>query len=272
MSRMSFEDVVLQYELRDGGDPVVMVHAAPFVSWYDPLVARMEGMGTLRYLRQLETTQAGSYRPLSVEEDGQIALRLMEHVGWNRAHVVGHSYGALVALQMALHDPDKVASLALLEPAARGISRSKQVIAALEPVIAAYRSGDRVSAMELFLRHVGGEGYRESLDAALPRAFDEAAEQADLFFQAEMAAVSNWSFGPGEASRIAQPVLNVVGADTVPRFVEAGQLVQTWFPDAERLEVPNAGHLLMVQNPGAVAAGLTDFFSRHPIGAASRAS
>jgi len=32
------------------------------------------------------------------------------------------------------------------------------------------------------------------------------------------------------------------------------------------LSVPEAGHLLMVQNPTAVAQGLNDLFSRHPIG------
>jgi pimeloyl-ACP methyl ester carboxylesterase len=202
MDQISFEDVVLHYELRQGGDPVLLVHAAPFVSWYEPLVARMEGVDTLRCRRQLRAQEHGRYRPLSVGEDGQILSRLMEHVGWVRAHVVGHSYGALVALQMALDWPDRVASLALLEPAARGISRSKEVAAALEPVITAYRSGDRLSAMELFLRHVGGDGFRDSLDAALPQAFDEAVEYADLFFQAEMAAVSSWDFGPEQASEI----------------------------------------------------------------------
>jgi pimeloyl-ACP methyl ester carboxylesterase len=126
--------------------------------------------------------------------------------------------------------------------------------------------------MELFLRHVGGNGFRDSLDAVLPQAFEEAVENADLFFQAEMAAVSGWKFGPEQASEISQPILNVVGTATVPRFVEAAELVQNWFPDAERLEVPDAGHLLMVQNPEAVARGLAAFYSRHPIGAATTTS
>jgi pimeloyl-ACP methyl ester carboxylesterase len=271
MGQISFEDIELEYELREGRDPVVLVHASPFVSWYDPLVARLEGVGILRYRRQLRASEDGRYRPLSVEEDGQIALRLMDHVGWRRAHVVGHSYGALVALQMGLDAPDRVGGLALLEPAARGISRSKEIAAALEPVIVAYRSGDRVTAMDLFLRHVGGAGFRESLDAALPQAFDEAVEQSNMFFQAEMAAVSGWSFGPEQASLMGQPILNVVGAETVPRFVETGDLIQSWFPNAERLEVPEAGHLLLVQNPEAVADGLMDFFRRHPVEANSLA-
>jgi pimeloyl-ACP methyl ester carboxylesterase len=81
-------------------------------------------------------------------------------------------------------------------------------------------------------------------------------------------AAQQWRFGPEEASRIRQPVLIVLGANTVPRFIEGAELVQTWFPEAERLVVPDAGHLHMVQNPDAVANGLSGLFSRHPIGAA----
>jgi len=86
-----------------------------------------------------------------------------------------------------------------------------------------------------------------------------------LFFQAEMPAVQSWSFGPAEDERVTQPVLNVVAAGTVSRFVEGAELIQSWFPDAERMPVPDAGHLMLVQNPQAVAQGLAAFFSRHPI-------
>ena len=156
--------------------------------------------------------------------------------------------------------------MALLEPATRGISSSDAVAAALEPVIAAYRSGDSAGAVDGFLRHVCGDGYRETLERVLPDAFAEALAEADLFFEAEMPAVQRFAFGPGDAERVTQPVLNVVGADSVSRFVEGGALVQSWFPHADRLTVPAAGHLLMVQNPTAVADGLKQFLARHPIG------
>ena len=132
--------------------------------------------------------------------------------------------------------------MALLEPAARGVSSSAQVAAALEPVIAAYRSGDTAGAVDGFLRHVCGDGYRAVLESVIPGAFDEALAEADLFFQAEMAAVRQWSFGPSDAERITQPVLNVLGElSSAPRFVEGSELVQSWFPEAERLSVPGAG-------------------------------
>jgi pimeloyl-ACP methyl ester carboxylesterase len=150
--------------------------------------------------------------------------------------------------------------VSLLEPAIRGISSSAAVVATLQPVIAAYRSGDSAAAVDGFLRHVCGDDYWPVLEQVIPGAFAEALAEADLFFQSEMAAVQQFTFGPDEASLVRQPVLNVVGANSVPRFVEGAALVQSWFPNTERLSIPAAGHLLMIQNPTAVARGLRAHF------------
>jgi pimeloyl-ACP methyl ester carboxylesterase len=262
VDHLQLDDVDLAYELHGRGERVVLVHASPFVSWYGPLVERLTGCSTLRYRRHLRRSADGGYRPLSVEEDAAICARLMDHVGWHAAHVVGHSYGALVALQLAIDAAERVDSAVLLEPAARGVSSSAQIVAALAPVFAAYRSGDTAAAVDLFLRHVGGDGYRAVLDREVPEAYAEALAEADLFFQAEMAAVQAFGFGPAEAGRVSQPVLNVLGAESAPRFVEGSELVHSWFPDAERFLVPQAGHLMLVQNPTALAEELSGFFTR----------
>ncbi len=272
VDRLELDDIEVTYELHGRGAPVVLVHASAFVSWYGPLLDRLTDVSALRYRRRVHRSDDGGFRSLTVADDAEICARLMDHVGWPQAHIVGHSYGALVALQLALDRPARVGSAALLEPAARGISSSEAVVAALQPVMAAYRAGDTAGAVDAFLRHVCGDGYREPLDRAVPEAFAEALGEADLFFQVEMPAVQRWQFGPAEAERIAQPVLNVSGADSVPRFREGRELVQSWFPRAERLVVPDAGHLLMVQNPAGLADGLDDFFSRHPIDAATHAA
>src|SRR5262245_52195137 len=105
MDRFHFDDVELSYEVRDGGERVVLVHAAPFVSWYGPLLAQLPEFATLTYRRHLRKPDEGAYRPLTVAEDAAICARLLDHVGWPRAHVVGHSYGCLVALQLAMDSP-----------------------------------------------------------------------------------------------------------------------------------------------------------------------
>nr|WP_255449928.1 MULTISPECIES: alpha/beta hydrolase [Myxococcaceae] len=57
-------------------------------------------------------------RPFHFHEDLALLEGLLEA---GPAHVVGHSYGGLLALQLALSRPDAVRSLALYEPVAFGI-------------------------------------------------------------------------------------------------------------------------------------------------------
>jgi pimeloyl-ACP methyl ester carboxylesterase len=83
-----------------------------------------------------------------------------------------------------------------------------------------------------------------------------------VFFQAEMPAIGGWRFGPDDAASVTAPVLNVRGTDTAPRFVEASDLVQAWFPHAEELRLADTGHFLMLQRPEEVAKGLLAFLER----------
>lgn len=265
MDRLHLDGVDVSYEVRGDGPKVVLLHASAFASWFGPLVERMPGFSAVRYAREPARVDGG-FEPLSASEDAAVCARLMDHLGWPTAHLVGHSYGALIALQVAMDAPARARSVVLLEPALRGVPSSAQVVASLSSVADAYRRGDRDTAVDLFLQTVCGTGYRDILERVVPGSFDTAVRHADLFFQVEMPVVQQWSFGAAEAASVAQPVLNVTGDRTAPRFVEGADLLQRWFPGAERFTLPDAGHLLMVENPEALADGLEGFFGRHPIG------
>ena len=189
----------------------------------------------------------------------------MEHLGWATAHLGGHSYGALVALQLAIDAPERVASIALLEPAARGISSSAAVAAALQPVFAAYRAGDtaggdrRLPAPRLRRRLPG------LLEQVVPGRSPRHSPRPTCSSKRRWLPYSSSRSDPSDASHVTQPVLNVVGANSVPRFVEGAALVQSWFPDAERLDDPGRRTPPHDPEPDAVADGLKDHFSRHPI-------
>jgi pimeloyl-ACP methyl ester carboxylesterase len=261
MEEIRIDGTEIRYQVKgEGGDgPVVFVHASPFVEWYGPLLDQLPGLTTLHYHRRPPQLPTGGFAPLTVAADAATCAGLLDHLGWDRAHVVGHSYGAIVALQLAHDRPARVATLTLLEPAARGASASPDAAAALGPVFAAYRDGDRERAIDLFLGVVCGDDSRAELERLLPGASDTAVERADMFFQSEMPAIGGWRFGPADAARVTAPVLNVRGTDSAPRFVESSNLVQTWFPDAEELRLADTGHFLMLLRPKEVAEGLLDF-------------
>ena len=248
MDRFEFGDVELTYEIRGHGDPVVLVHASPFVRWYEPLIEHLRAFSVLHYRRRLRADAGGAFRPLTAAEDAAICARLMKHVGWPTAHVVGHSYGGMVALSLAMDEGERVRTVALLEPALiGGMPHAEQVNAGLHGVLDVYGAGDKATAMDAFLRAVCGDGYRAALERVVPGAFDGAVAEADVFFQAELPAVRGWSFDPSDAHRITQPMLDGVGADSPPRIAERSEVIRSWFPQAEHFSLPHAGHLMMVE-------------------------
>jgi pimeloyl-ACP methyl ester carboxylesterase len=196
----------------------------------------------------------------------------MRHLGIARAHLVGHSSGGNIALQLALDAPDLAQSIVLLEPAlpvtTLGQERLLSLRADLAPALEAYRAGDKARAVDGFMRGVSGPDYRAVVDRVLPGAFEQAVVDADTFFGQELPAVQRWELRREDAARITQPVLSVVGAKSQqlsPIWTERHQMVLAWVPRAEGLVLPGATHLLHVEHPRAVAEALAAFFARHPV-------
>ncbi len=253
---VEFDDVAVDYEVIGGGAQVALLHARPFVTWYSPLIEELPEYSVLRYRRTVPADRAG----FGIDDDAEVCARLLRHVGFDQPHVVGHSYGGLVALALARRDASTVRSIALLEPAASGFLAPEQAAAAMAPLMDAYRSNGPSVAIDLFLSAVCGADYRSVLDHVVPEAFDDAVAHADQFFGVELPAVVRWTFGPEDARGIDRPILSVVGTESAPRFVQGAELIQTWLPNAASFTLPGTGHLLMTQNPQAMAERLARFW------------
>jgi pimeloyl-ACP methyl ester carboxylesterase len=275
MSRASLDGIELEYEVRGAGEPVVLVHAGVFARWYQPLLDEPALAGRYRVLTYHRIGYAGSSRlsgPVSIDQQAAHLSALMRHLGMQRAHVVGHSSGGNIALQLALDAPEMVGSLAVLEAAlpleAGGSERLLSTRAFMAPVVERYRAGDKAGAVDGFMRGVTGPDYRTALDRVLPGAFAEAVASADTFFGQELPAVRQWSFRREDARRITQPLLAVIGEkskEQSPIWNARQEMLLTWLPNAEGFVLPGATHLLYVENPRGMAEALATFFARHPL-------
>jgi pimeloyl-ACP methyl ester carboxylesterase len=271
MYRARIDGRELEYEVRGAGEPVMLVHGSHIADAFAPLLAEPALTDRYRLLLYHRRGFAGSTHvegPLSIAQQAADCRALMQHLGVPRAHVVGHSYGGVIALQLALDAPDAVQSLALLEPALFMVPSAPQFMDAMRPVLQMYEAGNKTGAVDLFLQAVVGPEYRGVLDRVLPGAFAQAVADADTFFRVEFPALEQWSFTQAEARRITQPVLAVLGADSHalwPGWVEGHHLVQAWLPQAEAFVLQGATHGLQLIDPQGMAEGLAGFFARHPL-------
>jgi pimeloyl-ACP methyl ester carboxylesterase len=144
-----------------------------------------------------ESDPAGG--PASVAEQAGDALVLLDALEIDRADLVGHSFGANVALELALSAPERVRGLVLLEPLlpfALAPDTAQYVSQAAEAAYPRYERGDRAGALDARLSGAFGPGYRRLLERALPGAFEQAVRDADAPFAVEVPSLQTWAARP----------------------------------------------------------------------------
>jgi len=225
-------------------------------------------MGNLGDRRQRLDRSTNGTAPLGFAQHASDAAALLGHLGVRRAHVAGHSTGAVIALQLAADRPDIVQSLGLLEPPLLGVPSAEAFFEKVGPAVAAYGSGDWEAAMARFLSVVCSldwETCQTAIEKYLPGGVAQAVKDANNVFDSYLPALGTWQFGADEAATISQPVLSVLGTKTEQLFVDSHELLHSWFPQVEDCRIEGVAHLLHMQRPEPVARGLADFFVRHPM-------
>ena len=268
MERASLDGAELEYEVSGRGEPVVFIHGAFIADTFRPLLAEPSLASRYRLILYHRRGYAGSSRssePVSVAQQAADCRALLDHLGVERAHVVGHSYGGLVALQLALDTPGVVHSLALLEPGLMVGAGAQGYREALARGVERYREAGAAVVVDEFLQ-ARWPGYRATLERVLPGAFAQAVADAETWFEREASGQQGWHFGEAEVRRISQPTLSVLGGESDAlwsRFGETHRLLLEWLPHAEGFVVPGATHFMQIENPRGMAEALAAFWARH---------
>jgi pimeloyl-ACP methyl ester carboxylesterase len=271
MDTVKVSQAELAYEAKGSGEPVLLISTGPIADSFLPFFSEtvlVEHFQLIRYRQRQMSTNGHGSAPVTFAEHAADAAALLDHLGIRRAHVAGHSTGAIIALQLAIDRPGIVHSLALLEPLQLFTPSAGVLGEKITPALAAYSSGDTEEAMASFLSvacSLDWETCRTVIERHVPGGVARAMEDAPNVFDSYLPALSAWQFGPGQAVTISQPVLSVLGTETERLFVEGNDLLHTWFPQVEDCTIEGVAHLLHMQHPEPVARGVAEFFARHPI-------
>jgi pimeloyl-ACP methyl ester carboxylesterase len=248
------------------GEPVVLVHSSASSSrQWRALVERLEP----RY-RAIAPDLCGYGRgddratPWSFEDDCERVRRLLA-TEQRPIHLVGHSYGGVVAVKSALDDAERIRSLTLIEPVCfhlleeAGESEAFAEIAAVrDRQVASVASGDLIASAEGFVRYWMGPRAWETMPQ------DRRAAVADMMPKV----VAEWSGAFGPTTRLVQyaslpwRTLMVRAADTTLAARRVVDLIVERMDRPEFAEVAGGGHMSPVTNPEPVNTAIRQFLDR----------
>ncbi|MDQ3985377.1 MAG: alpha/beta fold hydrolase [Actinomycetota bacterium] len=274
-----------ELEVLSGGDeenpPLVLIHglAATKASWL-PVVPALAKNHKV-YAIDLPGFGASSkpWGRYDAEFFAEHVLRFLEVTGLRRAYIAGNSMGGRVAMEAALLEPERVAAIACLCPAAAWRRRpALQLVKLLRPewgisIFKLPRQTLRENLMQLFAdpTRIEDDWYDAAIDDFLNYWRSPWARLA-VFSAARNIYLDEPDGDDGFWSRLKKmkpPALYIYGSKDVLVTARFGRMVSKSLPSANVEVWPDCGHVPQLEHPDRTAKTMLDFFSK--VGRAARA-
>ena len=249
----------IAYDVRGSGEAVVLIHAgvANRSMWDDQVAALENAYRVIRY----DTRGFGETETDAVEFSNRADIAaLLDHLGEERAHVVGLSRGGAIALDFALEFPDRVRSLTVVAGGVGGYESPAELPPETwEPVEAMWKakqwdeltdwetafwadgpgqSPDRVPEVRRRVHDWVLANYRAEKEEGKPQPLDPPAD--------------------GRLSDLRAPLLVMLGTLDEPATVESMRHLAAAVPGA-RIEEFESAHLVNLEHPERFNRVLREF-------------
>lgn len=252
----SSSGVQLSYDKYGSGPPLVLVHGSfctHVTNWslIKPLLRpRFEVYAVARRGRG-ETDATHDH---TVEDEGQDIASLLDSFD-QPVHLLGHSYGAQIALAAAVSVPHRVRKLILYEPPRTDIN-SRPTLARLEELAS---ENDWEGFTTTFLRETIAMSEDELQQFRASEFWPSILEEAPRTLQ-EVRALIRHDFQPDRCRELKMPVLLQIGTES-RRDLYVTDALASVLPDVRIQELPGQAHDAMFTAPQAYADAVIDFLS-----------
>lgn len=263
------DDVQLFFEDTGTGIPIVFVHefSGDYRAW--ELQVRYFSR---RY--RCVTFNARGYPPSEVpqrqeqySQDRAVEdiVDLMDHLGIERAHVVGLSMGGFATMHFAIRFPGRALSTVV---GAVGFGAEPEKAGQFQREVDAVAERWLTEGAKAFAPIYGAGPGREQLENKDPRGFAEfigqLSEHSETGAALTLRGVQRQRPSPfqlkAELERVTVPMLVIHGDEDRP-CLGTGVFLKQTVPTSGLVVVPKTGHTINLEEPAAFNAALADFFS-----------
>ncbi|KAL4204743.1 hypothetical protein AMTRI_Chr01g133570 [Amborella trichopoda] len=200
------------------------------------------------------------------------ALAVMDSLGWQRAHIFGHSMGAMIACKLASIAPNRVLSLALLNATGGGyecfpkidrqtISLAIRFLRAKTPEERAAVDLDTHYSKEYLDECIGSNTRRRILYQEYVKAISSTGMQSNQGFEGQVNAcwTHKMTSKDYDVIRSSGLLISVIHGryDVIAQINHARRIAQKLYPSARMVEL-HGGHLVSHERPDEVNQALME--------------
>jgi pimeloyl-ACP methyl ester carboxylesterase len=263
----------LAHRIAGEGPPIVLLNGG-MMSWsaWGSIATRLAERYTVLSCDLRGQLRSSGPPPADLAGHARDVAALLDHVGWPSAHLVGVSYGGLVAVELAAASPEHALSLAVITAMDRETPELAAGRVEMREHIAAILRGESkdpfftrlvadIYAPEYSSREAESLATRRQQIEALPSSWFAGLDGL-------LAALEGFDLRPGMA-RVRCPALVVIAREDRVMAGERARALAAGL-DAVVVEHPTAGHGLIAEDPDWVTQVLFEFLDRQPSPADAR--
>ena len=257
------------------GTPVLLLHGGPGLGgeYLEELVPELvDGYRVARY-QQRGLPPSTAMAPYDVATQAADVTLVLDALGWDRAVVVGHSWGGHLLLHVVAAHPERLLAAVVVDPLG-GVGDGGEELFAAE--MSARTPAEDVARMEeLDARAMAGLGTseeaQESLRLVWPAYFADPSQAPEMPPTPLSVEAYSQTFDsvheelPALAGRLAGtsvPTVFVHGASSPMPLTASTDSAAAMGANASVVVVPATGHFIWHESPGAVRAALDELLSR----------
>jgi len=270
MPHMSVNGVNIYFETHgDEGEPLVLVHGytGDITDWRHqiPEFSRTHRVLVMDHRGHGKSDAPADRTCYTINTLADDVEAVVEHAGFTRFHLLGHSMGGAVVQELALRSPQKLLSLTLHDTSYRFAATRSETVKkwiAARNTVAEQQGMTAVANMPGVTKpppYMSEERKAEEKERLSRMSLDG--------FLGCWSALETWEGVKERAHEIAAPTLVIYGALDVA-LVEASKRLAAIIPGATLVEIPDAGHSPQYERPELFNAVLRAHLDRHAPSAA----
>lgn len=202
--------------------------------------------------------------PYTMAQMADDTAHLLDHLGWDKAHIVGVSMGGMIAQEFALRHPQRLPTLSLIATHPGGLSAVVPPLKGLKLFLRTNTAKDPNARMANLEQLLYTQNYLNTTDRAALRArliaqFQTPASPKGRLSQ--LAAVLRHNTIPRLPRLAGLPTLIIKPSEDKIVHVRNSRRMHRLIPDATLREIADSGHGLVRQHPERVCELLREHFT-----------